>query len=119
MSDVVIVGATRTAVGAFNGAFASVPADVLGATVIQEVLARAKVDAAEVSEVVLGQVLTAGQGQNPARQAAINAGVPKEMPAYGVNILCGSGCGRWPWATRRSRPATGGSWSPAARRASA
>ena len=91
MSDVVIVGATRTAVGAFNGAFASVPAHVLGETVIRSVLERAQVAAAEVSEVILGQVLTASQGQNPARQASVHAGVPKEVPAYGVNILCGSG----------------------------
>ena len=91
MSDVVIVSATRTPVGAFNGAFASVPAHVLGQTVIRSVLERAKVDPAEVSEVILGQILTANQGQNPARQASIHAGVPKEVPAYGVNILCGSG----------------------------
>src|SRR3954466_2373025 len=91
MSDVVIVSATRTPVGAFNGAFASVPAHVLGQTVIKSVLERAKVDAAEVSEVILGQILTANQGQNPARQASVHAGVPKEVPAYGVNILCGSG----------------------------
>ena len=91
MSDVVIVGATRTPVGAFNGVFASVPAHVLGQTVIKSVLERAGVDASEVSEVILGQILTANQGQNPARQASIHAGVPKEVPAYGVNILCGSG----------------------------
>ena len=91
MSDVVIVGATRTPVGAFNGAFASVPAHVLGETVVRGVLERTGVDASEVSEVILGQVLTANQGQNPARQASVNAGVPKEVPAYGVNILCGSG----------------------------
>ena len=91
MSDVVIVGATRTAVGAFNGVYAGVPAHVLGETVIRSVLERAQVAAAEVSEVILGQVLTASQGQNPARQASVHAGVPKEVPAYGVNILCGSG----------------------------
>ena len=91
MSDVVIVGATRTPVGAFNGVFASVPAHVLGQTVIKSVLERAGVDASEVSEVILGQILTANQGQNPARQASIHAGVPQEAPAYGVNILCGSG----------------------------
>ena len=91
MSDVVIVGATRTPVGAFNGAFASVPAHVLGETVVRGVLERTGVDASEVSEVILGQVLTANQGQNPARQASVHAGVPKEVPAYGVNILCGSG----------------------------
>ena len=91
MSDVVIVGATRTPVGAFNGAFASVPAHVLGETVVRGVLERTGVDASGVSEVILGQVLTANQGQNPARQASVHAGVPKEVPAYGVNILCGSG----------------------------
>ena len=91
MSDVVIVGATRTPVGAFNGAFASVPAHVLGETVVRGVLERTGVEASEVSEVILGQVLTANQGQNPARQASVHAGVPKEVPAYGVNILCGSG----------------------------
>ena len=91
MTDVVIVSATRTPVGSFNGALSSVPAHYLGQTVIKAALERAKVSAAEVSEVILGQILTAGQGQNPARQASINAGVPKEVPAYGVNILCGSG----------------------------
>ena len=83
--------AARTPVGAFLGGLSSVPADQLGATVIQEALARAKVDAAEVSDVVLGQVLTAGQGQNPARQAAIKAGLPKETPAITINQVCGSG----------------------------
>ena len=91
MTDVVIVSATRTPVGSFNGALSTVPAHYLGQTVIKAALERAKVDPAEVSEVILGQILTANQGQNPARQASINAGVPKEVPAYGVNILCGSG----------------------------
>ncbi|MGE3742563.1 MAG: acetyl-CoA C-acetyltransferase [Geminicoccaceae bacterium] len=91
MPDVVIVSATRTPVGSFNGALSSVPAHYLGQTVIKSALERAKVDADEVSEVILGQILTANQGQNPARQASIHAGVPKEVPAYGVNILCGSG----------------------------
>ena len=91
MPDVVIVSATRTPVGSFNGALSSVPAHYLGQTVIKSALERAKVDAGEVSEVILGQILTANQGQNPARQASIYAGVPKEVPAYGVNILCGSG----------------------------
>jgi acetyl-CoA C-acetyltransferase len=90
-SDVVIAGAGRTAVGAFNGAFASTPAHDLGAAVVADVLKRAKVDAAEVDEVILGQILTAGQGQNPARQASIRAGVPKETTAWGINQLCGSG----------------------------
>jgi acetyl-CoA C-acetyltransferase len=90
-SDVVIAGAARTAVGSFNGAFGTVPAHDLGKAVIAEVLARAKVAPDEVNEVILGQILTAGQGQNPARQAAIGAGVPKEATAWGVNQLCGSG----------------------------
>ncbi|MFO1049307.1 MAG: acetyl-CoA C-acetyltransferase [Geminicoccaceae bacterium] len=91
MPDVVIVSATRTPVGSFSGALSSVPAHYLGQTVIKAALERAKVEAGEVSEVILGQILTANQGQNPARQASIHAGVPKEVPAYGVNILCGSG----------------------------
>ncbi len=91
MTDVVIVSATRTPVGSFNGALSTVPAHYLGQTVIKAALERAKVDPVEVSEVILGQILTANQGQNPARQASIHAGVPKEVPAYGVNILCGSG----------------------------
>ncbi|MCP1336338.1 acetyl-CoA C-acetyltransferase [Futiania mangrovi] len=91
MSDIVIVSAARTPVGSFNGAFASVPAHDLGTVAIGAVLERAGVAAEEVNEVILGQVLTAGQGQNPARQAAINAGVPKEAAAWGINQVCGSG----------------------------
>jgi acetyl-CoA C-acetyltransferase len=91
MTDVVIVSAARTPIGAFNGALSSVPAHYLGEIAIRAALDRAKVDAPEVSEVIMGQILTAGQGQNPARQASINAGIPQEVPAYGVNILCGSG----------------------------
>ena len=90
-ADIVIAGAGRTAVGAFNGAFATTPAHVLGAAVIADVLGRAKVAPEEVDEVILGQILTAGQGQNPARQAAIAAGLPQETTAWGVNQLCGSG----------------------------
>src|ERR671912_729080 len=89
--DIVIVGAARTAVGSFNGAFADTPAHDLGKTAIEAAMARAKVDGAEVDEVILGQILTAGQGQNPARQAAMNAGIPKEKTAWGLNQLCGSG----------------------------
>jgi acetyl-CoA C-acetyltransferase len=89
--DVVIVSATRTPVGAFNGAFASLPAHDLGKIAIKAALNRAGVEAPRVSEVILGQILTAGQGQNPARQASINAGIPVETPAWGVNQLCGSG----------------------------
>lgn len=91
MSDIVIASAARTPVGSFNGAFGSVPAHDLGTVAIKGALERAGVDAAEVSEVIMGQILTAGQGQNPARQASINAGVPQESPAWGVNMLCGSG----------------------------
>jgi acetyl-CoA C-acetyltransferase len=91
VSEVVIVAAARTAIGSFNGALASLPAHALGKCAIQAALARAKVEPGEVSEVILGQILTAGQGQNPARQASVNAGIPVEVPAYGVNILCGSG----------------------------
>lgn len=90
-SSVVIASAARTAVGSFNGAFANVPAHELGAVAIKGVLERAGVDAKEVDEVILGQVLTAGQGQNPARQAAMKAGIPQEATAWGLNQLCGSG----------------------------
>jgi acetyl-CoA C-acetyltransferase len=89
--SIVVASATRTPVGAFNGSFANTPAHELGAIVIKEALARAGVEASEVDEVILGQVLTAGQGQNPARQAAIKAGVPKEATAWGLNQVCGSG----------------------------
>jgi acetyl-CoA C-acetyltransferase len=89
--DVVIVAATRTAVGAFNGAFANLPAHELGAIVVKAALERAGVEPGRVAEVILGQILTAGQGQNPARQASIAAGIPVESPAWGVNQLCGSG----------------------------
>jgi acetyl-CoA C-acetyltransferase len=91
MTDIVIASAARTAVGSFNGAFANTPAHDLGAAAIQAVLTRAGVDAADVSETILGQVLTAGQGQNPARQAHINAGLPKESAAWSINQVCGSG----------------------------
>ena len=91
MTNVVIVSAARTAVGSFNGAFALTAAHDLGAAVIEAVVARAGVDKAEVSETILGQVLTAGQGQNPARQAHIKAGLPKEASAWGINQVCGSG----------------------------
>jgi acetyl-CoA C-acetyltransferase len=91
MTNVVIASAARTAVGSFNGAFAATPAHELGAAVLREVVARAGVDPAEVSETILGQVLTAAQGQNPARQAHIHAGLPKEAAAWGINQVCGSG----------------------------
>ena len=89
--SVVIVGAARTPVGSFNGAFGQVPAHELGAAAIREALSRAKVDPAEVDEVIMGQILSAGEGQNPARQAAMAAGCPKETTAWGLNQLCGSG----------------------------
>jgi acetyl-CoA C-acetyltransferase len=91
MTEVVIAGAARTPVGAFNGSLSSVPAHYLGEVVLREVLNRAKTDPAEVTEVILGQILAAGQGQNPARQAAINAGIPADKTAFGINQLCGSG----------------------------
>ncbi len=90
-ADIVVVGAARTAVGSFNGAFAAIPAHELGAAAIQAAIARAKIEPAEVDEVILGQILTAGQGQNPARQAAVKAGIPYERTAWGLNQLCGSG----------------------------
>jgi acetyl-CoA C-acetyltransferase len=89
--DIVIVSAARTPVGAFNGAFANLPAHELGKAAIKAALDRAGVESARVSEVIMGQILTAGQGQNPARQASISAGIPVESPAWGVNQLCGSG----------------------------
>jgi acetyl-CoA C-acetyltransferase len=89
--DIVIVSAARTAVGAFNGALGGVPAHELGSVAIKEALKRAGVEGGKVSEVIMGQILTAGQGQNPARQASIAAGIPVESPAWGVNQLCGSG----------------------------
>lgn len=89
--EVVITSAVRTPVGSFNGSLSTMPAHALGEVVIKEALKRADTAAAEVSEVILGQVLNAGEGQNPARQASVNAGVPVEVPAWGVNQLCGSG----------------------------
>jgi acetyl-CoA C-acetyltransferase len=91
MTNVVIASAARTAVGSFGGAFANTPAHDLGAAVLSEVVARAGIDKADVSETILGQVLTAAQGQNPARQAHINAGLPKESAAWSINQVCGSG----------------------------
>ncbi len=87
----VIVAAARTPIGAFNGGLASLPAHELGKTAIRAALERAGLAPAEVSEVIVGQILTAAQGQNPARQAAVHAGIPVEVPAYNVNIMCGSG----------------------------
>jgi acetyl-CoA C-acetyltransferase len=89
--DIVIVSAARTPVGAFNGAFANLPAHELGRVAIKAALERAGVAGGQVSEVIMGQILTAGEGQNPARQASIAAGIPVESPAWGINQLCGSG----------------------------
>lgn len=91
MTDIVITAAKRTPVGSFLGAFAATPAHELGRIAIEAALAQAGVAPEEVSEVIMGQVLTAGQGQNPARQASMGAGIPKEIPAWGVNQVCGSG----------------------------
>jgi acetyl-CoA C-acetyltransferase len=91
MTNVVIASAARTAVGSFGGALSSLPAHDLGAAAIGAVVERAGIDKAEISETIMGQILAAGQGQNPARQAHINAGLPQESAAWGINQLCGSG----------------------------
>ncbi|MDD9706399.1 MAG: acetyl-CoA C-acetyltransferase [Paracoccaceae bacterium] len=91
MTNVVIASAARTAVGSFGGAFANTPAHDLGSAVLEAVVSRAGIDKSEVSETILGQVLTAGQGQNPARQAHVNAGLPIESSAWSINQVCGSG----------------------------
>jgi len=91
MSEIVIAAAARTPVGSFNGSLSGVPAHYLGQVAIEGALQRAGVAPADVSEVIMGQILTAAQGQNPARQASINAGLPNEVPAWNVNMLCGSG----------------------------
>ncbi|MDR3516233.1 MAG: acetyl-CoA C-acetyltransferase [Azospirillaceae bacterium] len=91
MTEIVIVGAVRTSIGTLNGSLSALPAHQLGEIAIREALIRSKVDASEVTEVILGQVLAAGEGQNPARQAAIGAGIPVDRTAFGINQLCGSG----------------------------
>jgi acetyl-CoA C-acetyltransferase len=91
MTEIVIAAAARTPVGAFNGGLSGVPAHYLGQVAIAEAIKRAGIGVAEVSEVIMGQILTAGEGQNPARQAAIGAGIPVEVTAYSINQLCGSG----------------------------
>ena len=91
MTDIVIASAARTPVGAFNGAFASMPAHALGTIAIKAALERAGIEGGDVDEVILGQILSAGAGQNPARQASVNAGIPVEHTAFGINQLCGSG----------------------------
>ena len=91
MTEIVIASAARTPVGSFNGAFAGLPAHALGQVAIEAALSRAGLTGADVDEVILGQILAAGAGQNPARQAAVNAGIPVERTAFGINQLCGSG----------------------------
>ena len=91
MEDIVIAAAARTPVGSFNGAFAAVPAHTLGATALSAAIGRAKLEPGEVDEVILGQILAAGQGMNPARQAARAAGIPDDKTAFGINQVCGSG----------------------------
>ena len=91
MTEIVIASAARTPVGAFNGAFASLSAHALGTIAITAAMERARIEGAEVDEVILGQILAAGAGQNPARQASVNAGIPVEHTAFGINQLCGSG----------------------------
>jgi len=91
MEDIVIVSAARTAVGKFGGALAKVPAPELGASVIKSLLARTGLGADQIGEVILGQVLAAGQGQNPARQSLLKSGIAKETPALTINAVCGSG----------------------------
>jgi acetyl-CoA C-acetyltransferase len=91
MADIVITHATRTAIGKFGGALAKIPAPELGATVIRAMLAQSNIKPEQVSEVILGQVLTAGSGQNPARQALIKSGIPSSVPAMTINVVCGSG----------------------------
>ena len=91
LKDVVIVGAIRTPIGAYKGSLKDVKAHQLGSTVINEVLKKSKIGHNEIDEVIMGQVLTAGSGQNPARQAAINAGIPNSKPAHTINQVCGSG----------------------------
>ena len=91
MTDIVIASAARTAVGSFGGSFANIPAHDLGSTVLSALVKRAGIQKEEVSETILGQVLPSGQGQNPARQAHVNAGLPIESSAWGINQVCGSG----------------------------
>ena len=91
MTEIVIASAARTAVGSFGGSFAKTPAHDLGSTVLTALVERAGIEKEEVSETILGQVLSSGQGQNPARQAHVNAGLPIESAAWGINQVCGSG----------------------------
>src|SRR5215208_2129197 len=113
--DIVIVGAARTPVGAFNGALSSLPAHELGKLAIKAALERAGIEGELVSEVIMGQILTAGQGQNPARQASVAAGVPVQIPAWGVISFAAPACARSRSAIRPSSTAIPRSWSRAAR----
>ncbi len=115
--NVWIVGAARTAQGSFQGALASLPAPKLGAVAIQGALKRAGVKPDQVSEVIMGNVLTAGEGQAPARQALIFSGIPKTVPAMMINKVCGSGMKSCCWALRASDRAIAKSWWPAGWRA--
>ena len=115
MEDIYIVGAARTPIGKFGGALAKMPASDLGALVIRKVLERAGVQPEQVSEVILGQVLTAGVGQNPARQAAMKAGLPNMIPSMTINKVAARASRRRCSARRRSPTATPTSSSPAAR----
>ena len=90
-TDVVIVSAVRTPIGTFNGSLSSLPAHALATTVFKEIIDRTKVPGEDISEVIMGQILTAHCGPNPARRASLDAGIPKETPAWGMNQLCGSG----------------------------
>lgn len=113
--DVVIVSAARTPVGSFNGAFATTPAHDLGAIAIKAALERAGVEPARVSEVIMGQILTAAQGQNPARQASIAAGIPVESPAWASTSFADRACARSRSAIRRWSTVIRTSSSPVAR----
>ena len=115
-TDIVIAGAVRTAVGAFNGGFANIPAHELGAAAVREAIVRAKVEPGEVDEVILGQILSAGEGQNQARQASIGAGLPKRVhQPGGLTSFAVPGSEASPSECSRSSPATPGSSSPAGR----
>ncbi len=117
MEDIVIVSAARTPVGSFNGALGTVPAHVLGTAALQAAMERAKVDPGEVDEVILGQVLAAGEGQNPARQAARAAGCRTRRPRSASTRSAAPGCARSRSPPSRSAPARARWWRPAAWRA--